>query len=299
MPYCVTQGFDLLWRTSQPLAESLCSAVHDLLEVSEGNVTVLELDYLVENHVATVTMNRPERRNALTARMINLFANALRTAQADRDVRVVVVTGQGGAFCSGMDLDTVSVGSGHPMADKQLMSESIHTIAAAFDQLEKPSIAAVAGPAIGAGMDISLMTDIRLASTTARFSEGYVRLGLVPGNGGCWFLPRIVGKATAVRLPCTGETIDADEAERIGLVTQVFPDAELGFAALDLAGRIASNSPLAVQMTRQAVHLAERQDLRTALDLISSHQAVVASTDDHREAMAAYRERRDGHYVGH
>jgi enoyl-CoA hydratase/carnithine racemase len=260
---------------------------------------VPEVDYLVEDHVATITMNRPERRNALTARSAHLLADALGAAQANRDVRAVVVTGKGGAFCSGIDLDTVSVGSGHPMADKQLMSESIHHIAAAFDRLEKPSIAAVAGPAMGAGMDISLMADIRLASMTARFSEAYVRLGLVPGNGGCWFLPRIVGKAAAIRLLCTGETIGADEAERIGLVSQVVPDDQLRSATSDLAGRIARNSPLAVQMTRQAVHLAERQDLRTALDLISSHQAVVASTDDHHEAMAAYKERRDGHYVGH
>jgi enoyl-CoA hydratase/carnithine racemase len=147
-------------------------------------------------------------------------------------------------------------------------------------------------------MDMALMADIRFAATSARFSEGYIRVGLVPGDGGCFYLPRLVGAATALRLLWTGEFVGAEEALALGLVSHVCPDDELNERISELAAALAGQPPVAVQLIKRAVRLGERHDLRTALDLISSHQAVATSTADSREAMAAFQQRRQGVYQG-
>jgi enoyl-CoA hydratase/carnithine racemase len=171
-------------------------------------------------------------------------------------------------------------------------------VAFAAEALSKPYLAVVNGAAVGAGMDMSLMADIRIAGTSARFCEGYVRVGLVPGDGGCWYLPRIVGTATALRLLWTADFVGADEALAIGLVTAVHPDDELQEAARRFALKLASRPPLAVQLIKKAVREGERHDLRTALDLIGSHQAVMTSTRDSHEAMEAFRAGRPATFTG-
>lgn len=251
-----------------------------------------EIQYSVEAHVATITLNRPERKNAFTIPMVDKWAELLLQAEKDDDVRVVVVTGAGDAFCSGVDLDAFKGQERTPLQEKQLLTQHVHRVARALETLNKPVIAAVDGVAVGAGMDMALMCDLRIASREARFSEGYIRIGLVPGDGGCYFLPRIVGQQTALRLLWTGEFIDGEEAHRIGLVTEVVDGALLRKRTVDLATEIASRSPIAIQMIKSAVRTGSRMDLHGALDLISSHQAVVLSTEDSAEAYAAFRERR-------
>jgi enoyl-CoA hydratase/carnithine racemase len=251
-----------------------------------------DLGYDVRNHIATILLNRPERKNAFTLDMVDRWAAALHQAESDPKVRAVVVTGAGTAFCSGVDLDAFKSDSRSPLQEKQLLTDHVHKVAFAMEAMSKPVIGAVNGVAVGAGMDMSLMCDIRFAAESARFSEGYIRVGLVPGDGGCYYLPRIVGTASALRLLWTGDFVDAQEALRIGLVSDVYPDAEFADRVYAFAARLAQQAPIAIQLIKRAVRGAERQDLRSALDLISSHQAVVLSTSDSTEAFAAFRDKR-------
>lgn len=257
-----------------------------------------DLIYTVDHHIATIILNRPHRKNAFTLPMLDEWAARLIEADRDPTVRVVVVTGSDGAFCSGVDLDEFGSGKRTPLEEKQLLTDRVHQVAYAMDAISKPVLAAVNGVAVGAGMDMSLMADIRLAGQSARFSEGYVRVGLVPGDGGCYYLPRIVGRSTALRLLWTGEFIDSAESLRLGLVTAVHPDEQLLDETYKLAATLASRAPVAVQFIKRAVRDGARQDLRTALDLISSHQAIVLSTDDSKEARAAFQEQREPVFEG-
>ncbi|MFJ8816567.1 enoyl-CoA hydratase/isomerase family protein [Amycolatopsis thermoflava] len=257
-----------------------------------------DLSYEVNRHIATLTLNRPERKNAFTFAMLDEWASRLSEAERDPDVRVVVVTGSGNAFCSGVDLDEFGAEVRTPLEEKRLLTDRVHQVAHTMDAMTKPVLAAVNGVAVGAGMDMALMADIRLCGVSARFSEGYIRVGLVPGDGGCYYLPRIVDRATALRLLWTGEFVDAEEALRIGLVTAVHPDEQLLDRTYDLASTLASRAPVAVQFIKRAVREGARHDLRSALDLISSHQAIVLSTRDSQEARSAFRERREPRFEG-
>jgi len=167
-----------------------------------------------------------------------------------------------------------------------------------MEALSKPAIAAVNGVAVGAGMDMALMCDVRLASTSARFSEGYIRVGLEPGDGGCYYLPRLIGREQALRMLWTGDFVDAPKALALGLVSEVHPDEHICTAAMELATKIAAHAPLAVQMIKRAVQSADRMDARTALDTIASHQAVILSTRDSAEAFAAFKEKREPQFEG-
>jgi enoyl-CoA hydratase/carnithine racemase len=246
-----------------------------------------ELDYDKTGPVATITLNRPARKNALTLGMIDDWVRALADAQADDAVRAIVVTGAGGAFCSGIDLEVFGEFSRDPVRVKQTLTQHVHQVALTLDQIDKPVIAAVPGAAVGAGMDMALLCDYRLASPTAVFSEGYIRVGAVPGDGGCWLLPRVVGMSRALRLLWTGESVPAEEALALGIVDEVVPDPLA--AATEFAGRLAERPPLAVRVIKRAVRQGARHDLPTALDLISSHFAMIAATDDAAEALDAFR----------
>lgn len=257
-----------------------------------------DLEYGVADHVATIRLNRPHRKNAFTLEMIDNWAQALIEAEDDPEVRVVVVTGTGGSFCAGVDLAVLEDVEPTPLGAKELLTKHVHKVAHAAEALGKPYLSAIAGEAIGAGMDMALLTDIRLAAESARFSQAYVRVGLVPGDGGCYLLPRLVGMARAPELMWTGRTIDADRALSIGLVSAVHPDDRLDEAVQSLAAEIASQPPVAVQLIKRSARLGERHDLRTALDLISSHNAVVMATEDSREARLALAEKRSPHFIG-
>jgi enoyl-CoA hydratase/carnithine racemase len=251
-----------------------------------------DLEYDVADGIGTILLNRPRLKNAFTFAMIDAWAEALRSARTDPAVRVVVVTGAGDAFCSGVDLDEFSAQAGGPFALKSALTDRIHRVAYALEDLDKPVIAAVNGTAVGAGMDMALMCDIRLVARSARMSEGYIRVGLVPGDGGCYYLPRLVGMAKALELLWTGDFVDADEALRLGIASHVYDDEGFREAWHGFASRIAAQPPINVQMIKRAAYQSARTDVRTALDLISSHMAVVHSTRDSAEAMAAFRGKR-------
>lgn len=246
----------------------------------------------VDHHVLSITLNRPGRRNAFTMDMLDQWATALRGAQADDNVRVVLLRGAGKHFCSGVDLDEYDQKRSSPLDDKRLLTNRVHQVAHAMELLDKPVVAAIAGVAYGAGMDMALMADIRIAASSMKMSEAYVRVGLLPGDGGCYLLPRLVGMPRALELLWTGDVVDAEQALAWGLVNRTCPDEELESEARSLAAALASRPPIAVQMIKRAAYQSATTDFRTALDLISSHQAVVQATDDSREALSAFRERR-------
>jgi enoyl-CoA hydratase/carnithine racemase len=247
------------------------------------------LRFEIADRIATITLDRPERKNAFTFEMIDAWTAALVECRRNDAVRVVIVTGAGDAFCSGGDIVEMKDRLKNPPAQrKNELFNRIQHIPLALEDLDKPVLVAVNGAATGAGMDMALMGDIRYAAQSARFAETYVKVGLVPGAGGAHFLPRLVGTAKALELFWTADFIDAAEAERIGLVNKVLPDAELMPYARAVAAKIAEAPALSVRFIKRAVQQGMRNDLRTSLDLISSHYAVVTAGADHREAVEAF-----------
>ena len=254
-----------------------------------------QLRFSVDDGIGRIVLNRPERMNAFTFEMIDAWRAAIEECRRDDAVKVVIVTGAGAAFCSGGDI--VEMGDRLEQTPEQRKAElfdRIERIPLALEDLDKPVIAAVNGVATGAGMDMALMCDLRYAAQGARFAETYVNVGLVPGAGGAHFLPRLVGVSKALELFWTGDFIDAEEAMRIGIVNKVFPDAELMTQVETIARKIAKAPPLTLRMVKRAIYQGMRNDLRTNLDLISSHYAVITATDRHKEAVRSFIAKRGG-----
>ena len=264
-------------------------------EVADGR----GLSYEVLEGVGLIRIDRPDKLGAFTWTMIDLWAKALVSAQRDEAVRAVVLTGTGRGFCAGVDLDELAAAGRDPIDRKRMLTDRVHRVVRAAADLDKPLICAVNGLAVGAGMDMTLLCDIRLAAESAQFGTGYVRMGLVPGAGGAYFLPRLVGTARALELFWTSDLLSAHGAREMGIVSHVYPDDELLGQALGFAGRIARQSPIAVSMIKRAVYQSLATDLRTSLDLASSHLAVVQTTEDSTEAVSALREHREPVFKGH
>lgn len=259
--------------------------------------------YEQDGPIVTITLNRPEIRNAISDQdMIDDICNAIARLNADDSVRVAILTGAGSAFSSGGNVKKMAErssmfgGSGYDIRHGYL--RGIQRIPLAMYELDIPIIAAVNGPAIGAGCDLTCMCDIRIAGESARFAESFVKLGIIPGDGGAWFLPRTVGFSKAAEMAFTGDQIDAKEALACGLVSRVVPDAELMDAARELARRIAVNPPHALRMGKRLLREGQRSDLRTLLDMSASMQALSHLTDDHREAVTAFVEKRKPVFKG-
>ena len=254
-----------------------------------------QLRFSVDDGIGRIVLNRPERMNAFTFEMIDAWRAAIEECRRDDAVKVVIVTGAGAAFCSGGDI--VEMGDRLEQTPEQRKAElfdRIERIPLALEDLDKPVIAAVNGVATGAGMDMALMCDIRYAAESARFAETYVNVGLVPGAGGAHYLPRLVGVSKALELFWTGDFIDAEEAMRIGIVNKVFADAEFMTHVEKIARKIAKAPPLTLRMVKRAIYQGMRNDLRTNLDLISSHYAVITATDRHKEAVRSFIAKRGG-----
>lgn len=257
-----------------------------------------DLLYEVKDRIATITLNRPDKLNAFTGPMIDDWVRALTTAQADEAVNVVIVTGSGRAFCTGGDVGRMGAEEPTPLENKNQLWEHIHRVPKTLEAMDKPVIAMVNGLAVGAGMGMCVMCDVRVASDEARFSTGYVRVGLVPGDGDTYFLPRLTGTAKALELLWTADFIDAAEALRVGIVQRVVPAAELRDRTWAFAEQIAAGPQIPIRMIKRLVYQSMRLDLRTHLDLVSSHMAVVRKTEDHAEGVAAFKEKRPARFVG-
>jgi enoyl-CoA hydratase/carnithine racemase len=250
------------------------------------------LKFDVEEGVATITLNRPDKLNAFNRAMIRDWLEALDACEHREDIRVVVLTGAGRAFCSGGDVEDMDNSERGPWTTKDYLWEQIHRIPLTLERIDKPVIAALNGPATGAGLDMALMCDIRFAAEEAKFAETYVKVGLVPGDGGAYFLPRLVGIPRALELLWTGDFVDAREAERIGLVNRVYPAAQLMEETQRFARRLAGGPSRAQRLIKRVVYQSQRLDLRASLDLVSSHMGLVTQGDEHREGVRAFLEKR-------
>lgn len=250
-----------------------------------------------QDAVVTMTLNRPAERNAIsTIESIQEIKDFCADVQRDPSVKVVIVTGEGSAFCAGGNVkdmrDRTGIFSGSPFALRDRYRVGIQQIPLALYELEVPTIAAINGPAIGAGLDLACMCDVRIAAEGAIFAESFVKLGIVPGDGGAWLLPRIIGQARATLMTLTGDAIDTAKALEYGLVTEVVAPEALLEAARAIAKRIANNPAHALRLTKRL--LREGQDMKLAplLELSAAYQALAHHTADHEEAVNAFLEKR-------
>ena len=262
-------------------------------------------DLLVERQgpVMLVTLNRPEVKNALHEGMYAGLAEALDEASRDLEVRAVVLTGAGDAFCSGADTRRMTARTGvfegnSPPRTRHTYVHGVQKMSAAFYACEAPLIAAVNGAALGLGFDLATHCDIRIAAANASFAEAFVSVGLIPGDGGFWRLPRIVGYSRAVEMTITGRRIDAATAERWGLVSEVVPGGEALNAALKLAEEIAGKPPQTVRLSKKLIRDGMEASLQSALSMGAMAQALLTGTADQREAVAALTERRKPVFQG-
>lgn len=253
--------------------------------------------------VAVVTMNRPQERNALTEEHQMLeFVELCARVRRDRGVKALVLTGAGSAFCAGGNLknmrDKKGFSAGQPADIRDAYRNGIQQIPLALYELDVPTIAAVNGPAIGAGMDLACMCDIRVASERASFASSFVKLGIVPGDGGAWLLARTIGQPKAMELMLTGDTFDAARALELGLVSRVVPHDTLMTQAMELAGRIAANPVRTVRLTKRLLRESDHMSLATSLEMAAAYQALAHYTPDHDEAVLAFLEKRKPAFTG-
>ena len=249
-----------------------------------------------------ITLDRPDARNAWSDEMLEAFVAALDAADADTGVRVVAVTGSGSAFSAGGDLkemrDHAGMFAGGPMELRGRYRRGIQAVPRRLARFDKPVIAAINGAAIGAGLDLTCMCDLRIASAKAKFGSTFVKVGLIPGDGGGAVLQRVVGLPATLDLVLTGRIVRADEALAMGLVHRVVEPDALREAVVALAGQIAANAPLAVQLAKSAIYRSQHLNLEDALELASTYQAISQRTADHDEGVSAILERRKPEFQG-
>lgn len=257
------------------------------------------LDIRREDAVAVVTMNRPQTRNALSdADAVEALVDMCETFNRDHTVRAVVLTGAGPAFSSGGNLKNLrkqfGSAAGEPVMSRYAYRDGIQRLPLALCNLEVPVIAAVNGPALGAGNDLVCMCDIRIASEAAVFAATFVKLGLIPGDGGAWLLPRAVGMSRAAELCFTGDTVDAAQALEWGLVSRVVPPEALMPTALELAHRIARNPGHALRMSKRLLKEGQHARLDTILEMSAGLQALAHHTAEHEAALDGFLARLKG-----
>ncbi len=256
-----------------------------------------KLLYEKADNIVTLTLNDPDVRNAISdEETISGIVEALAKINDDYDVRCAILTGAGTAFSSGGNVKKMQrhdgMFSGGVYNVREGYLRGIQRIPRAMYELEVPIIAAVNGPAIGAGCDLACMCDIRIAGRSARFAESFVKLGIIPGDGGAWFLPRVVGTSNARLMAFTGEAFDAEQALQMGLVSKVVDDPQLMDEARALARRIAVNPAYGLRMAKRLLREGERSELHTLLDMSASMQAIAHQSEDHKEAVTAFVEKR-------
>jgi enoyl-CoA hydratase/carnithine racemase len=249
-----------------------------------------------EGAILILTMSQPETRNALTGNTaVEEFVQACAEIQADRSIRAVIITGEGPVFSSGGNVKDMQKYFQQQLSPDTIREEyrnGIQRIPKALYHLDVPVIAAVNGPAIGAGCDLTCMCDIRIASEKATFAESFVKVGIVPGDGGAWLLPRAVGLSKASEMAFTGEALNAQEALACGLVSRVVPAEDLMETALTLARKIAANPGGVLRMTKRLIREGQQSSLESLLEISASYQAIAHMEPDHHEAVKAFVEKR-------
>ena len=261
------------------------------------------LKFEKEGHIVTLTMNRPEIRNPLgESDDVKNFEEASSLINNDRDVRCVILTGVGAAFSAGGNVKNMKEKkgnfSGSSVALRERYRYGIHRIVRAVWNIEVPVIAAVNGAAVGLGNDVACLADIRIASKNARFGVTFLKIGLIPGDGGAWLLPKIIGLSMASELLFTGKLINSDQAKECGLISEVFEESKLIIEANNLAQSIVKQPPDALRMTKKLLREGMISNFETMLEMSANMQALMHLTEDHEEAITAFFEKRDGNFKG-
>lgn len=259
-----------------------------------------------ENHgkIAVLTIDSPATMNAIgTLEECDALVAAIEGVNADRGVSCFVLTGSGPAFSAGGNLKAMQARTGigpqdQPDGTRANYRRGVQRITEAFMRTEVPAIAAINGHAIGLGLDLACLCDVRIAADSARFAASFIKVGLVPGDGGAWSLQKIVGYATAAELFLTGDRFDANRAREIGLVSRVVPDDQLLPEAMALAERIAANPARALRLTKRLLREAQTARMSEILELSAAFQALAHETADHAEAVAAFLEKRSPDFTG-
>jgi len=255
--------------------------------------------YKKEQGVATIILNRPRALNALNAEMIDELLHAVELAGEDPEVKVLLLTGAGRAFCFGADISEFRQAQEQSPQDSAwnllLKSQKIIRL---LSSMPKPTIAALNGFATGLGLDLALACDLRIAAERAKLGEAFVSMGLLPDGGGTFFLPRLVGLAKAAEMIFTGEAIEASEAERTGLINRVVPAQDLIKSAQELADKLAKGPSLALGLAKEAIRRNLSQSLDSALEFEAQSQKQCLGSEDHREAVNAFMEKRDPRFRG-
>lgn len=255
-----------------------------------------------KNHQLWITLNNPEQSNAITLEMVDSFCRVLKHADFDPQIRVIVVTGEGKNFCSGGDVKAMSEKTGMFQGESNELRmrymHGIQQIPKTIEDLSTPIIAMVNGAAIGAGCDLAMMCDLRVGSVTTKFGETFTKIGLIPGDGGTFFVQRVVGYSKAMEMTLTGDLYEGQKAKDFGLMNILVEDSQLVIETEKLAAKIAGNAPVAQQMAKKAMKISYLHDLQTSLDLLASFQGITQRTQDHFEALEAVKAKRAPNFKG-
>jgi 2-(1,2-epoxy-1,2-dihydrophenyl)acetyl-CoA isomerase len=251
-----------------------------------------------ENGVGWVKINRPQVMNACDLETLRLLQRALKDVEEDASVRCVVITGEGRAFCAGADLQSLkSRGSGHDLSLAEDLREGFNPVISKIRGMEKPVIAMVNGAAAGAGMGIAFACDLRIMSEGAKFVEAFAKVGLVPDSGATFFMPRLLGLSKAMELAFTGDSLDAKESERLGIVNKVVPSDALESVTREVAEKLAKG-PRGMGLAKRAINRALSMDLESALEYEAHLQEIAGKTEDHKEGVKAFTEKRAPEFKG-
>ncbi len=253
-----------------------------------------------DGHVLTITLNRPDRLNAISGPMLGNLSSVLQAANIDRSVRVVILTGAGRGFCAGLDLkaqtagdnENLRNGSGYNLFDLHNSPPIV------INRMDKPIVCALNGAAAGYGMDLALGCDIRIASEHAKMGAVFAKRGVLPESGGCWYLPRLLGWAKAAEVAFLGDVLDANRSLELGLVNRVVKHDDLMTEAKKMATQIANNAPLSVQSTKRMMRLGMEESFEAAVDHIYLQLLPLFQSEDFKEGLSSFAERREPNFKG-
>lgn len=272
------------------------------MNIFKGDESVADLLFEVNSGIATITLNRPESFNAFSEEMIKLWISALEEVRDNDSIRVLLLKGNGKSFCAGGDVKAMVAGKGFfesqeditstALARKNSLWKKVQRIPLLLEEIDKPVVCQMHGYAMGAGLDMALMCDIRIAAASAKVSESYINVGIVPGDGGAYFLPKLVGIDQALDLLWTARVLTAEEAKENGLVTFVVADEELETFVQAYIEKLSNGPQEAMRIIKRAVYQSQTMSLRSSLDYISSKMGVVTELPDYKEGVSAVLEKR-------